>query len=106
MGFSGKSNIPELTVLLRELLKAANEWEYIGILLHIEQRQLMQIKLDNAGDSAACLREMLKVWLSRVAPHPSWSAMADALDILKHWVIATRLRVHYQSLECPQTARV
>ena len=77
-----KSAIPELKVLLRELRRVANEWEDIGIELDIEEGRLMQIKSDNAGDSKACLREMLRVWLSRVAPPPSWSAMADALDTL------------------------
>ena len=90
-----KSAIPELKVLLRELCRVANEWEDIGIELDIEEGQLRQIKSDNAGDSKACLREMLRVWLSRVAPPPSWSAMADALDTLGHQDIATHLRSSY-----------
>ena len=87
---------PELKDLLRELLgKVANDWEDIGILLEIKDGQLKYIKSDNAGDSIACLREMLKVWLSRVAPPPSWSAMADALDTLGHEDIATHIRSTY-----------
>ena len=94
MGSSDMSNIPQLKVLLRELRQVADEWKQIGTLLHIEQSQLMQIKFDNPGDSAPCLREMMRAWLSRVAPSPSWSAMADALDILGYQDIATRLRLH------------
>ena len=90
-----KSAIPELKVLLRELRRVANEWEDIGIELDIEEGQLRQINTDKAGDSKACLREMLRVWLSRVAPPPSWSAMADALDTLGHQDIATHLRSSY-----------
>ena len=93
---SDKSTIPELKDLLRELRgRVANEWEDLGILLGINDGQLKQIKSDNAGDSKACLREMLRVWLSRVDPPPSWSAMADALDTLGHEDIATRLRSIY-----------
>ena len=88
-------NTPQFRVLLRELHSIANEWENIGILLDIKDGQLEQIKMDNAGDSKACLREMLRVWLSRVAPPPSWSAMADALDTLGHQDIATHLRSSY-----------
>ena len=91
-----KSAIPELKALLTELRgKVANEWEDVGIHLNIEDGQLKQIKMDNAGDSKACLREMLRVWLSRVAPPPSWSVMADALDTLGHQDIATHLRSSY-----------
>ena len=92
---SEAATIPELRILLRELRKVANEWEDIGIELDIEEGQLRQIKSDNAGDSKACLREMLRVWLSRVAPPPSWSAMADALDTLGHEDVATHLKTVY-----------
>ena len=82
-------------MLLRELRKVANEWEDIGIELDIEEGQLKQIKSDNPGDSKACLREMLRVWLSCVAPSPSWSAIADALNTLGHQDIAAHLRTVY-----------
>ena len=93
--FSSKSAVPELKVLLRELRRVANEWEDIGIELDVEEGQLKQINADKGGDSKACLREMLRVWLSHVAPPPSWSAMADALDTLGHQDIATHLRSSY-----------
>ena len=89
-------NSPELKHLQKELYSTvANEWEDIGIQLDIEEGRLKRIKMDNAGDSKACLREMLRVWLSRVAPPPSWSAMAEALDTLGHQDIATHLRSSY-----------
>ena len=94
-----KSAKPKLKNLQEELYsKVANEWEDIGIQLDIEEGQLKQIKSDNAGDSKACLREMLRVWLRRVAPPPSWQAMANALDTLGHQDIATHLRTKYYSL--------
>ena len=88
--------VPKLEDLLKELYsKVADKWEDIGILLDIGDGRLSQINLDKAGDSKSCLREMLRVWLSRVAPPPSWSAMADALDTLGHEDIATHLRSNY-----------
>ena len=87
---------PKLKDLQKELyFKGAIEWENIGIQLGIEGGTLKKIKLDYSGDSRACLCEMLRVWLSRVAPPPSWSAMADALDTLGHQDIATHLRSAY-----------
>ena len=88
-----KLNNPELKVLLRELRRFANEWEDIGIELDIEEGQLRQI--NKGGDSKACLCEMLRVWLSHVAPPPSWSAMADSLDTLGHQDMAAHLRSSY-----------
>ena len=82
-------------MLLRELRRVADKWEDIGIELRIEEGQLMKIKSDNAGKCEACLREMLKVWLRGVAPPPSWSAMADALDKVEQQNIATHLRTTY-----------
>ena len=96
--YTATSDNPELKVLLRELRRVANEWEDIGIELDIEEGQLRQINTDKGGECKSCLREMLRVWLSRVAPPPSWSAIADALDTLGHEDIATHLRSQY----CPQ----
>ena len=94
LSLGSKSATPELKVLLRELRRVAGEWEDIGIELDIEEGQLRQIKSDNAGECKACLREMLRAWLSRVAPPPSWSAMADALDTLGYQCIASQLTVY------------
>ena len=90
-----KSATPEIKVLLRVLRRVAGEWEDIGIELDIEEGLLRQIKADNAGECKACLREMLRAWLSCVAPPPTWSAMADALDTLGHQDIATQLRTSW-----------
>ena len=87
---------PELKDLLKELYtKAADKWEDIGILLGIKDGQLKQIKSDNGNDSKTCLREMMRVWLSRVDPPPSWSAIAEALEFLGDEELATQLSSKY-----------
>ena len=73
----------------------ANDWEDIGIQLDIEEGNLRQIKSDNSGDSKACLREMLRMWLSQVDPPPSWTAIVEALDNLGHKDIAQHIRTKY-----------
>ena len=92
---SAESAKPKLKDLMRELKVAASDWEYIGIELEIEDSDLKQIKSDNSGDSKACLREMLRMWLSGVAPPPSWSAIVEALDNLGHKDIAHHIRTIY-----------
>ena len=92
---SVKSAKPKLKDLMRELTVTASDWEDIGVELEIEDSDLKQIKSDNSGDSKACLREMLRMWLSRVAPPPSWSAIVEALDNLGHQDIAHHIRTKY-----------
>ena len=87
---------PELKDLLKELYtKASDMWEDIGILLGIKDGQLKQIRTDNASDSRSCLREMLRTWLSRVDPPPSWSAIAEAVEFVGDENLAAHPRSEY-----------
>ena len=70
-------------------------WEDIGILLGIKDGQLKQIRSDNASDSRSCLREMLRNWLKRADPPPSWSAIAEATEFLGYEDLAAHLRSTY-----------
>ena len=81
---------------MRELYtKAADKWEDIGVLIRISDGQLKQIRSDNANDSRSCLREMLRTWLSRVDPPPSWSVIIEALKDLGEENLADHLRSKY-----------
>ena len=87
--------MPTLKELQKELRSKAAEWEDIGIQLSVNDGQLKQLKSDNHGNSRACLREMLRVWLSRVRPAPSWSAIAEAIDVVGDEQLAEHLRLTY-----------
>ena len=88
--------LPELRDLIRELdSEAADKWENIGLLLGIKDGQLKKTKSDNSNDSSSCLREMLRIWLSRSNPRPSWSAIAKALEDLGDENLAALLRSNY-----------
>ena len=101
MAESAESEIPKLKDLLRELsTKVSNDWEDIGIQLDIKEGILKQIKSDNPGNSKACLREMFRTWLCQVNPPPSWSAVADAIEIVGREDIAVQLKKKY-SVQTP-----
>ena len=88
--------VPTLPDLLKELLsKVASKWENIGILLGIDDGPLSKIKADNHGESGDCLREMLRVWLKKVDPPPSWNLLVDALKSLGEEKLAQELRKKY-----------
>lgn len=89
---------PTLPLVLRELLsKVASKWENIGVLLHniIDDGALSKIQADYRGDSGDCLREMLRVWLKKVDPPPSWNLIVDALECLGEEKLAQELKERY-----------
>ena len=92
---------PELKDLVKELYSTSSDkWEDIGILLGIEPGRLNAIKTTENHTAQSCLREMLKIWLNRVSPPPSWSAIAEAIEFLGDQTLANHLRTNYQ---VPQT---
>lgn len=91
-------SMPLLQDLVRELYsECVRLWESIGIILGIKVDVLVKIKSDHASSGdAACLREMLKIWLNN-SPHPSWSVIADAIEALgdPYIQLVNRLRAKY-----------
>ena len=91
-----KQTAPTLKLLIKELYNtAANKWEDIGILLDIEDGELAKVKADNHGDSGSCLREMLRIWLKKVNPQPSWTDLIEALIHLREEKLAQQLKERY-----------
>ena len=75
----------------------AAKWHNLGVMLEIDNGELSKVQSNNAGNSDDCLREMLKIWLKKVDPKPSWSSMAEALDDLREQSLAERIRKTYCS---------
>jgi hypothetical protein len=87
---------PGLGILLRELIKKVDsKWENIGIMLEIESHRLESIKTAEHHNTQNCLREMLKIWLKKINPPPSWSAITDALEYVGDEQLAHDLRSKY-----------
>lgn len=89
---------PTLQDLLKELYSIASEWENIGVFLGIDSSMLDIIKATENSKSQSCLREMLKVWIKRVNPPCSWSAIAEAVEFLGDEHLADQLRTKYHVL--------
>ena len=89
------TKLPKCSVLLRELLnKVSDKWEDIGLLLDLETGRLDAIKSDH-HDSQTCFREMLKLWLKRDDPPPTWSAIIETIRILQYKLLAEDLKKKY-----------
>ena len=78
--------------LIRELSEVVADWEDIGMMLNLSQGSLNSIKGDYPSDSKKCFREMIKLWFKRVDPCPSWSAIAEALEVLEYKCLAKNLK--------------
>ena len=87
---------PTLKDLITELLRCkAASWEDIGILLAVDDGELQAIKSDNTGKSSSCLREMLRKWLTKASPAPSWTAIVEVLEKLGDEELARKLKSKY-----------
>ena len=75
-----------------KLYPVAAKWENLGIFVGIKPNILDSIKKDNSSSQEDCLREMLKVWEKQVNPPPTWSTMADALQIIGENELTRNLR--------------
>ena len=58
---------------------ARAKWYYIGLELNIDAASLDAIEKENPRDVQDCLRALLKKWLRRAKPEPTWGALMEAL---------------------------
>ena len=73
-----------------------SQWKSLGLFLEVDEGTLDAIELDNkkADD---CLREMLKAWLRKCDPRPSWPMLAEASDLLDQ-TVSEKIRDMYCTL--------
>ena len=74
----------------------ADKWEHIGIYLHLPLATLKAISEEHQRDPCKCLVEMLGVWLKRVHPPPTWSAIIGAVVFLGEEQLGSKLKEKYQ----------
>ena len=75
--------------------RVADKWEHIGIYLHFHMATLKTIAAQHQRDPHKCLIGILEVWLKRVDPPPTWSAIINAVEFLGEEQLARELRKKY-----------
>ena len=68
----------DLHKVQKELISAQNQWYDLGLALDLSSSTLDSIK-GKKDSTKVCLREMLKEWLKRTNPKPSWRAVVEGL---------------------------
>ena len=66
--------------MFRAIFDARTKWYDIGLELKIGAASLDAIQEDNPRNVQNCLRDMLKKWLRRCQPKPTWGALVEALE--------------------------
>ena len=89
-GISSKPLLKELTDALYH--KVADKWKVIGVLLEIPKGTLSGIAGKCRDDPQNCLVEMLGMWLERVYPPPTWTAIIEAVEFLGEKQLGKELR--------------
>ena len=87
----------DLSKVRNEVFSAAAKWYDIGLELGVSADDLDTIKKAN-DDPKECLREMLRQWLPKVDPQPSWEALVAALRIpaVNYATLAHEIELKYQ----------
>ena len=71
----------QLRYVLRILLPLATYWNTIGTLLGLSKPVLDEIMSNEEGVNDR-LYGMLSEWFKQVDPPPSWTALADAVEVI------------------------
>ena len=75
----GCLSISDLGEVLEAVWEARSKWYNVGLSLRISPDTLDTIQRDHRDISENCFMAMLKVWLRRTQPHPTWAALARAM---------------------------
>ena len=71
--------ISDLVKVQKAIWEARSDWYDIGLGLSISADTLDAIQKDHHDISKTCFREILKVWLRRTEPPPTWNELAAVL---------------------------
>ena len=77
---TGNLSVNDLRATRRAIFSIRHKWYDIGVELDMSPSTLDAIKTENSNNTAVCLTEMLKKWLSGVSSPPTWSGLIQALS--------------------------
>lgn len=80
--------------LMKNLQKtnALSKWQSFGVMLEIELSYLDAIAAKYHQEPENCLMRVLKLWLNRIDPPPSWSMLEHVLQFLGEEKLAFELK--------------
>ena len=85
----------DLNTVQDALQAAAKKWYDLGLQLELGGHTLHVVELEKGKDPSYYLNEMLRVWMEREDPRPSWRAVIEALKKNDETELANRLQEKY-----------
>lgn len=85
----------DLYNVMESIADARAKWEFIGLALKIRRSDLDAIAMKQDVDER--FKEMLKKWLTRIDPPPSWEGLVKALEsrMVDHLQLARRIAIEH-----------
>ena len=77
------------------LQSAASKWYALGLQLGLSGTTLHTVESETGKEQSYYLNEILKLWLEREDPRPSWRALIEALKKKEETELANRLQEQY-----------
>ena len=98
-------SIDDLGKVNEEIYAASLKWYKIGLQLKVSPNSLDKIKAEES-DFSDKLLEMLKAWLKKVQPKPTWAALVKALKnhTVDEELLAAKLEKKYCKPKTPSAA--
>ena len=76
-------------------------WQYLGLQLGLYHSTLVEIEMNNRGNSVMCFRECISAWLRgkdkvlKDTDGPSWFSLVSALETIGEYRIAANIKKKY-----------
>ena len=81
-------SVKDLLSIYKALKGARNDWYFMGLELGLSAADLDSIKTESRNNSKDCLKEMLKKFLVKRVPKPSWQLFIDTLKNIGYGALA------------------
>ena len=84
----------DFDVVLNAIWEVHAKWQNLGLALGILPSDLEVVKKDSPGDAEECFRAVVRLWLTREDPRPTWAALVEALQLpmLQYGALAARIQ--------------
>ena len=83
---------PHPLVLSREMGVLCEQWRDVGLYLDLAESTLDEIQSRPDSTPSACMTAMLKKWLTKESPVPTWKDIIEVVEFLEHQDLATKLK--------------
>lgn len=87
-------SVKNLLSIYKALQGAKNDWYFMGLELELSAADLDSIRKEFHNNPEDCLKEMLKKFLVKGDPKPTWQLFVDALKSIEYGALAEEVLLY------------